>query len=478
MVVGELAHERDLVIIGGGPGGYHAAIRAAQLGKSVTLIEKDKLGGVCLNKGCIPSKVFTESAKKLTSVKDFGNFGIEGVSPTFQFTKLVDYKNKVVDQLRKGVESLCKANKIEVITGHAFFLSEYKIGVENGDQYEIYQFKQAIIATGCSPRIPNAFANVESDAFLNPWTIMSIEELPSTLIVYGSDYISLEMAMSFHSFGVEVTHVLDEGKEDFPFDDTINRELIRICKKSKIKVIKDAQVVTVSTEVEECTLNLLVKGEPVQVKGSKVFFSGSYKPNTQELGLDRIGVSTSEEGFILTNKQCQTSHSHIFAVGDVAGGPLLAVKAIKEGKVAAEMSAGLTSEVDLTFLPIVAKTLPPIAVVGLTETEAIQQGYEIKTGQFSVAGNGYATLIGQKDGLVKVIIDQKTNLLIGMHIIGEGAAELISMGTTALEMVARDEDLSFPLYPHPSMNEAVLEAIEALKDQAIHSSPKRVKERV
>ncbi|QOR64685.1 dihydrolipoyl dehydrogenase [Cytobacillus suaedae] len=478
MVVGELAHERDVVIIGGGPGGYHAAIRAAQLGKSVTLIEKENLGGVCLNKGCIPSKVFTESAKKLTSVKDFGNFGIEGVSPTFHLTNLVNYKNKVVEQLRKGVESLCKANKIELITGHAFFLSEFKIGVESGDQYEIYRFKQAIIATGCSPYIPNEFAHVEDTLLLNPWTITSLEELPENLIVYGCDYIALEMAMSFHSFGVEVTLVLDGEKEDLPFDDTINRELLRILKKSKIKVIKGAQVLDVSSVAEECTLNLVVKGEPVQVRGSKVFVSAGYAPNTKELGLERMGVSMNDNGFILANKHCQTSLSHIFAVGDVTGGPQLAVKAIKEGKVAAEMCAGLSSEVDLTFLPIIAKTLPPIAVVGLTEKEALQQGYEIQTGQFSVAGNGYATLIGQKDGLVKVVMDQKTNVLLGMHIIGEGATELISMGTTALEMVARDEDLAFPLYPHPSMNEAILEAIEALKDQAIHTAPKRVKDKV
>ncbi|MBE4909702.1 dihydrolipoyl dehydrogenase [Bacillus luteolus] len=478
MVVGELAHERDVVIIGGGPGGYHAAIRAAQLGKSVTLIEKEHLGGVCLNKGCIPSKVFTESAKKLTSVKDFSNFGIEGVNPTFHLRKLIDYKNKVVEQLRKGVESLCSANKIELITGHAFFLSEFKIGVESGDQYEIYRFKQAIIATGCSPYISNKFTNVEGNVLLNPWTITSLEEFPESLIVYGSDYIALEMAMSFHSFGVEVTLVLDDQKEDLPFDDNINRELLRIFKKSKIKVIKGAQVMDASSISDDCTLDLVVKGEPVQAKASKLFISSSYAPNSKELGLERIGVSMNDDGFILTNKHCQTSQSHIFAVGDVTGGPQLAVKAIKEGKVAAEMCAGFSSEADLTFVPIIVKTQPPIAVVGLTEKEALQQGYDVKTGQFSIAGNGYATLIGQKDGLVKVVMDIKTNLLLGMHIIGEGATELISMGTTALEMVARDEDLAFPLYPHPSMNEAILEAVEALKDQAIHASPKKVKEKV
>ncbi|WP_096201637.1 dihydrolipoyl dehydrogenase [Bacillus sp. FJAT-45350] len=470
MVVGDIVQERDLVIIGGGPGGYNAAIRAAQLGLQVTLVEKADMGGVCLNKGCIPSKVHTHAAKQLSTLSKLEDIGISTKESSFDFGKLSSYKEKVVTNLRKGVESLCQANKIEILKGAASFISEVRIGVEEGHNFDIIQFKHAIIATGATP-VAEGPLDVSHERILLSHEIYSLSEVPEHLVVYGSDYLSLEVASSYHYLGAKVTIVLDDAKDDFNFDDSINRELKRLLKKSKIKVLRGHTIETISgsdTGVEF----VCKKGEDAEtVSGTHAFLSTKNQPNISSLGLDRIGVDVSEAGYVVTDVTMKTSKDNIFAIGDTTEGESLAIKAIKQGKVAAETIAGEASEVDLTFLPIVVHTVPPIATVGLTEKEAKEAGYEVKTGQFALGGNGYAMITGEKDGFVKVIKDSKTDMLLGFHAIGAGAVEMISTGTVALEMVGRDEDLTFPLYPHPSFNEAFLEAVEGLSDQAIHSPP-------
>jgi dihydrolipoamide dehydrogenase len=474
MVVGELAHERDLIIIGGGPGGYHAAIRASQLGKHVTLIERDQLGGICLNKGCIPSKVMTHAAERLLAAKQDEMLGIETTGLIFEIGKLLNYKNQVVKQLRDGVEALCKANKVEIIKGSAFFLSEDKIGVENEDSYEVYRFKEAIIATGGTPvkldGVPKS-ANI-----LDIWSIADLNEVPRHLVVLGEDYIALEMAMVFQAFGSEVTFILTG--DDFAFDSSINRELNRVLKKSGISVVKGFTYdETVLTE-EGLAIFLSGKKGARTVEGSHLFYSLGTSPQLDNLGIDRLGMKLSEKGFIVTDHTGKTSIENIFAIGDVTEGPQLAVKAIKQGKTAAETVCGRLSENDLTFVPHVARTQPPIACAGLTELQAAEQGYEIGVGEFSMSANGFASILGKKEGLVKVVFDKQSDLLLGIHMIGAGAIELISNGIQALEMAARDEDFRFPNYPHPSVNEALLEAVEAFKGEAIHSVPKKQKVKI
>ncbi|WP_066288487.1 dihydrolipoyl dehydrogenase [Bacillus sp. FJAT-29937] len=468
MVVGDLAHERDLIIIGGGPGGYHAAIRAAQLGKSVTLIEKGELGGVCLNKGCIPSKVLTHGAAKYASLKEMDQLGIEIDSIMFNLDKLQAYKHKTINQLRDGVLTLCKANKIEIIKGSAFFLSDDRIGVENGDQYDIYRFNHAIIATGSSPKPPEGI-QIDHERFLNSWSITNLEIVPEKLFVYGHDYVALEIAMAYNAIGSEV--VLINEQDDFMFDSSINRELMRILKKKQIGVLKNNFILEAYTTDEQVTIVIKNKTGTEELTGSHLFISGSPVPNTDHLGLNRIGVETTKSGFIVVNHECRTSKNHIFAIGDVTEGPSLALKAIKQGKTAAEAITDIKAEADLRFLPVIAHTSPPIAYVGLTEEEAIEQGHSVETAQFPLSGNGYAAILGKKDGLIKVVFDKDNHLLLGVHIIGYGAVELISSGVFSLEMGARDEDLLFPLYPHPSLNEGFLEAVEAIKNQAIHLPP-------
>ncbi|KXG09773.1 Dihydrolipoyl dehydrogenase [Anoxybacillus sp. P3H1B] len=473
MVVGELAHERDVVIIGAGPGGYHAAIRAAQLGLTVTLVEKEELGGVCLNKGCIPSKVFAHAAQSMTSVQHMNDMGIEWAHVAFHPGKLQQYKTKVMSQLRQGVEALCKANKIEVMKGTAFFLAENRIGVEKGDAFDVYRFRYAMIATGASLVSP-ASIHVDHKRVLNAYSIYGLEELPEHLVVYGSDYIALEVATSFRAFGVNVSLILEA--DDFAFDSSINRELQRLLKKMKVKVYKNSRLIKAANDGEQVTVSLSVKEqETVTIEGSHLFVSCRLQANIEELGIERLDLERTEEGFIRVDAQSRTTLPHIFAVGDVTGGPALAVKAIKQGKVAAETMAGKQSEADTTFLPTIVHSIPPIASVGLTEEEAKDQYKDVRIGQFPLTGNGYASIIGQKDGFIKVISDADSEMVLGVHMMGAGTIELISSGVIGLEMVGREEDWKFPLYPHPSINEGLLEAVEALSAEAIHLPPLKQK---
>ncbi|ANB61519.1 dihydrolipoyl dehydrogenase [Anoxybacteroides amylolyticum] len=472
MVVGELAHERDVVVIGAGPGGYHAAIRAAQLGLSVVLVEKEEVGGICLNKGCIPSKVFAHASQSLNQLAHMNDMGIEWTEVAFRLAKLQQYKTKVISQLRQGIEALCKANKIDIVKGKASFLAEDRIGVERGDAFDVYRFRYAVIATGASLETPE----ISDDRVFHAYSIYELNEIPEHLLVYGSDYIALEAATSFRALGANVTIILE--RESFPLDPSINREWERLLKKMKIKVYKQCRLENIQPKAHAVCATFTTKAERFTIEGSHFFFSYLWKANIEGLGIERLNLHRTDEGFLAVNRQAQTSIPHIFAVGDVTGGPMSAVKAIKQGKVAAETMAGKAAEVDWTFLPTVVYSTPPIAFVGLTEEEAKQQYGEIRVGQFPLAGNGYASIVGQKEGLVKVISDAKTDVVLGVHLIGAGAVELISSGAIGLEMAGREEDFTFPLYPHPSVNESLLEAMEALTGKAVHLPPTKTKEAV
>src|SRR5690625_5110183 len=469
MVVGEFAESRDLVIIGGGPGGYNAAIRAAQLGLHVTLIEKEKLGGICLNKGCIPSKVFAHAAKEYASIPDLTSLGISTGNVNFDYDKLVNYKEKTVTQLRKGVEKLCAANKIEIIHGEANFTADNRIGVVKGHQFDTYEFNHAIIAGGSTP-IKTDFLSVNNERILTAEEIYNLKEMPEQLIVYGSDYIALEIAFSYRNLGAVVSLILD-GIEDFSFDHSINRELKRILKKQGILGHRGFHMNTITPAENEVKVHISKDGKKQSVTGSHVFVSTEKYADISSLGVDRFGIAMTETGFIEIDRQMRTSLNNVFAVGDITGGFPFAVKAIKQGKTAAEIIAGLSNEADLTFLPTIVHTIPPIAAVGLTEHEAKAAGYNVTVSLFPYNRNSYAMITNEKNGITKIIKDSENDLLLGFHTIGAGAIELISTAITTLEMVGREEDLNFSLYPHPSFNETILETVEELTEKAIHMAP-------
>ncbi|MCF6136246.1 dihydrolipoyl dehydrogenase [Pseudalkalibacillus berkeleyi] len=471
MVVGEVIQERELIIVGGGPGGYNAAIRAAQLGLEVTLVEKGELGGVCLSKGCIPSKLFAHTAEKLSDWKHMQQLGIEAGEPNFNMAQHQKYMDQTVTGLQKGVQALCKANKIEVINGSASFMTGNRIGIETGDTFEMYKYEKAIVATGAKPFVPES-VELSTDRVYSAQDIYAIEDVPEHLVIYGSDYIALEAATSFNALGAKVTLVLD-AESDFGFDTEINKELNRVLKKSKVKVIKECSLESVEAEKNNVTLHVLKDGEKLTVEGSHLLVSTGFRPNTKDIGLEPFKLETDEEGFLVVNENSETSTKGIYAVGDVTIGQSLAVKAIKQGKVAAEHCAGQISELNLRYIPTVVHTSTPIAYAGLSEDEAVAEGFEVTTGQFSMSGNGFAGIKGKKEGLVKIVKDSKTDLLLGVHMIGQGAVEMISSGVTALEMAARDEDILYPFYPHPSFNEGWLEALESMTGTAIHIPPNK-----
>ena len=474
MVVGEISQQRNLIIIGGGPGGYSAAIRGAQLGLSVTLIEQADLGGVCLNKGCIPSKVFTHAATKRSETAHLQDLGIGSGDDTFNFKRLLTYKDKVIDGLRAGVESLCKDNKIEIISGKATFLGVDRIGVEKGHQFDIFEFDQVIIATGSSPMMPPGL-NEKGKRILLSHEIFELKEIPQHLIIKGQDYVALEVASSFAALGAKVSILLDDNT-NIAFDESITKELNRLFKRRKISVHKDVQLISTNEIDSEIAVTFQTeKNVEETIHGSHLFVSGSRKPNVESLGLSRIGITQTDEGFIHIDGNMQSSVPSIYAIGDVTEGPLLAIKAIKQGKAAIEAITGKKPEVDLTFLPIVAHTIPQAISVGLTEQHAREIGLGVRVSQFSLGGNGYASITGKKDGFIKVISDPLTEIISGIHMIGEGAIEMSGSFVQLLEMAAKEEDVKFPLYAHPGFNEGLLESVEGLIGQAIHTPPARKK---
>ncbi|MBY6037919.1 dihydrolipoyl dehydrogenase [Fictibacillus nanhaiensis] len=474
MVVGDFATKRQLVIIGGGPGGYHAAIRAAQLGMEVTLIEKEKLGGVCLHKGCIPSKSLTQTAANFCGISQYKQMGISVVEASFEYETFSNYYTSVVAGLQKGVEALIKANKIEHLTGSASFMSGERIGIDSGHHFEMYEFEHALIATGSTPLLPKQVK--PSNRLMTPHTLWELNEIPESLVVFGHDYFALEAAMAYKQLGSEVTLV--SSADGFNLDASLEKELLRVLKKNKIKVFKNHQWESARESSESITLALLKEqDEKVSIEASHVLYAGGYTPNVEALGLEAIALERDEKGFIVVNEHSQTSLSNIYAAGDCTIGMKLASKAIKQGKTAAEHMMGQSSAFNLSLVPYVVHTNPPIASVGMTEQEAISEGYEVKTGQFSMNGNGFASILNQKEGIAKMIIDAKTDVILGIHMMGAGAVEMIQAGTYALEMVAREEDLAYPVYAHPALNEAWLEAVESVSGKAIHVPPARKKEK-
>ncbi|MET3729712.1 dihydrolipoamide dehydrogenase [Fictibacillus halophilus] len=474
MVVGDFATKRQLVIIGGGPGGYHAAIRAAQLGMEVTLIEKEKLGGVCLHKGCIPSKSLTQTAANFSGLSQLKTMGISVPEASFEYNTFTNYYSSVVAGLQKGVEALIKANKIEHLTGTASFMSSERIGIDSGHHFEMYEFEHALIATGSSPLLPKQAAL--SNRVMTPHTLWELNEVPGSLLIYGEDYFALEAAMAYKQLGNEVSIVVPA--DGFGLDASIEKELQRVLKKNKIKVFKNHIWDSAEEAGDTVTVTLKKDGdEKVSVEASHVLYAAGYSPNVEGLGLEAISIERDEKGFIIVNEHSQSSVSNIYAAGDCTIGMKLASKAIKQGKTAAEHMAGLQSAFNLSLVPYIVHTNPPIGSVGMTEEQALAEGYEVKTGQFSMSGNGFASILGQKEGISKMVIDAKSDVVLGIHMMGAGAVEMIQAGTYALEMVAREEDLAYPVYAHPALNEAWLEAIENASGRAIHVPPARKKEK-
>jgi len=449
----------DTLVLGGGPGGYTAAFRAADLGQSVALVEKrSTLGGVCLNEGCIPSKSLLHLAQIVNEAKEAGKFGISFGEPQLDIDGIRGHKDKVVASLTRGLGMLAKQRKVQVISGTGTFTGPHTLITEGEKETEI-TFKNAVIASGSRVVQLPAFP-FDDPRVMDSADALKLEEIPGSLLIVGGGIIGLEMATVYSAFGSEVTVVELLDQLIPPADADLVKPLERMMKK-KVKKIHTAVKVT---KVEPQADGLLVSFEgakaPEPQKFDRILVSVGRRPNTDGIGLDALGITADDRGFLNVNEKRQTALPHIYAIGDITGQPMLAHKAVHEGKVAAEVIAGEPSEFSPACIPSVAYTDPEIAWTGLTEKEAAERGIAYEKGVFPWAASGRSLSNGRNEGTTKVLFDPESKRILGAGITGNNAGELIAEANLAVEMGSDLEDLSLTVHAHPTLAETLALAAE------------------
>ncbi|QCU15553.1 dihydrolipoyl dehydrogenase [Bacillus subtilis] len=473
-----MATEYDVVILGGGTGGYVAAIRAAQLGLKTAVVEKEKLGGTCLHKGCIPSKALLRSAEVYRTAREADQFGVETAGVSLNFEKVQQRKQAVVDKLAAGVNHLMKKGKIDVYTGYGRILGPSifsplpgTISVErgNGEENDMLIPKQVIIATGSRPRmLPGLEADGKS--VLTSDEALQMEELPQSIIIVGGGVIGIEWASMLHDFGVKVT-VIEYADRILPTEDPeISKEMESLLKKKGIQFITGAKVLpdTMTKTSDDISIQAEKDGETVTYSAEKILVSIGRQANIEGIGLENTDIVT-ENGMISVNESCQTKESHIYAIGDVIGGLQLAHVASHEGIIAVEHFAGLNPHpLDPTLVPKCIYSSPEAASVGLTEDEAKANGHNVKIGKFPFMAIGKALVYGESDGFVKIVADRDTDDILGVHMIGPHVTDMISEAGLAKVLDATPWEVGQTIHPHPTLSEAIGEAALAIDGKAIH----------
>ena len=454
----------DLIIIGSGPGGYVAAIRLGQLGKETILIEKEKLGGVCLNIGCIPSKALIRVAKLKQRVEAANQIGLEVTGVNVDFAKVQAWKQSVVDRLVSGIDYLLKGNNVKVVKGTGKFIEAHQLEVKSASGTEIIEAKGIIIATG-SRYFDLPTFKFNGTSIISSTEALSLQQVPGKLAIIGGGVSGLEIGTMYAQLGTKVT-VIEMLDQLLPGTDI---DLVRVVERSLRKLGIEYHVKSKAKEYRDGKVYATLEdGTEGAFDADKVLVTVGRRPNSDAIGLEKAGVQTDPHGFIQVNKKMQTNLPGVYAIGDVVGPPMLAHKASKEGIVAAEVIAGMNSEADFHAIPGVIFTDPEIATVGLTESQAKERGYEPIIGKFPFTALGRALLAGETEGFAKIVADKSSNLILGVHIVGAEASDLISEAALAIEMGATLEDIGFTVHPHPTLPESVMEAAEAAKGKAIH----------
>jgi dihydrolipoamide dehydrogenase len=463
----------NLAIIGGGPGGYVAAIRAAQCGLSVTLIEKEPtLGGICLNHGCIPSKALIHAAEVFDQTKSGAKIGILADNIRVDFAKVQAFKARVVKKLTLGVKNLLQGNGVTILYGQARFLDSNRIEVTSENGTDVVEAENVILATGAKPyALP--FLPFDGQTVLSSREALSLDEIPERLLVIGGGIIGTELGQAYAKFGSQVTIVeaLDSLLPSLPGDCV--EPLTKILRRLRVKIHTGAKAgeAIVGDGLAKVKVRL-ADGTEQTIEADKVLVTIGLKPNVFGIGLSNTKVTTDDHGFVLIDHACQTDDPAIFAIGDVTGEPLLAHKASAQGIVAAEHCAGKEGSLDLQTVPGVVYTDPEIATVGLTLDQAEKIGRKVLVGKYSFAGHGRAATMNKPEGFVKMIADEESHTLLGVQIVGAGAGELIGEAVLALSNTMTVGDLGTLVHPHPTLSEAITEAAEDTLGCAIHSMKK------
>ncbi|AYW50540.1 dihydrolipoyl dehydrogenase [Tetragenococcus halophilus] len=468
MVVGDFAIELDTVVVGSGPGGYVAAIRASQKGQKVAIIERENIGGVCLNVGCIPSKALIAAGHHYQDAKDSEAFGIKTENATLDFSKTQEWKeNQVVNKLTSGVKGLLKKNKVDVIEGEAFFVDENSLRVIHPDSAQTYTFNHAIVATGSRPiEIPGfKFGGRVIDSTGG----LALEQVPEKLVIIGGGVIGAELGSAYANLGSEVT-ILEGTPQILP---TYEKDLVKLVendfKKRDVNIITSAMAKEAIDNGDSVTVNYEADGKQESVTADYVMVTVGRRPNTDEMGLEQAGVEIGDHGLLPVDNQGRTNVKSIFAIGDVVPGAALAHKASYEAKIAAEAISGEKVAVDYKAMPSAAFTDPEIVTVGMTINEAKEAGLDAKAYKFPFAGNGRALSLNKTEGFIRLVTTVEDDVIVGAQIGGVGASDMVSELALAIESGMNAEDIALTIHPHPSLGEITMDASELALGLPIHT---------
>jgi len=467
------ATKTDIVVVGAGPGGYAAAFYAADLGKKVILVEQDrKLGGVCLNRGCIPSKALLYATHTLSLAKESEHRGITFQTPNVDLAKLRSWKDGVLAKLSGGVAQLAKMRGVEVWNGRGYFEDSTTLRVETEEGQKFINFDQAIIAVGSKSALPKAW-DLGNPRVMTSRGALEVEEIPENLLVIGGGYIGMELGTVYATLGSKI--VLVEALDGILMgaDADLARPVVAYAKKNFKEVRLKTKVGKMSTQGKQIKVEMEVEGQKKEELYDRVLVAVGRVPNCENIGLENTKVTRDDKGFIKINEKQQTDDPAIYAIGDVAGGVMLAHKASREARVAVEVIMGESSAFEDVVIPAVVFTDPELAWCGLTEAEAKQKGINVEIAKFPWAASGRALTFDRPDGLTKLIIDPETERILGVGIVGAGAGELIAEGVLAVEAGLTAKDLALSVHPHPTLSETMMEAAEVFYGHPTHTFVKK-----
>jgi dihydrolipoamide dehydrogenase len=458
----------DIVVIGSGPGGYAAAFYAADRGKKVIMVEKDaQLGGVCLNVGCIPSKAYLHAAKLIHEAQESDYRGITFGKVKLDLNKMRAWKNSITGKLAGGVATLAKSRGVEVMYGRGYFEDSKTLRVETKDGQKFISYDKAIIATGSRPAIPSAF-DLGNKRIMTSTEALEIEEIPKNLLVVGGGYIGMELGTVYATLGssvvvVEALHSILTGA-----DPDLIRPVVKHAEKAFKEIRLKAKVLKMSTYKKQIKVTMEYNGKEKEELYDRVLVSVGRTPNSGDIGLENTNVQKDEKGFVRVNDKLQTDDAMIYAIGDIAGGVLLAHKASKEARIAVDAILGEASTKKEIIVPAVVFTDPEVAWAGLTEGEAKERGIKVQIAKFSWAASGRALSFDRTDGLTKLVVEPETERLLGVGMVGANAGELIAEGALAIEMGASVRDLAETVHAHPTLSETLMEAAHAFYGESTH----------